>query len=560
MRRIIAILISVLALAYVACSSSTAGPAATPTQRPPAAAQATPTARPAATATPQPAATAVGQQMPKEQPSVLIALSGEPKNLNPIFMDFHAGNWKFFNGLVSYDKDLNLVPDLAARLPAFSSDGRTLTVELRQGVSFHDGRPLSADDVVFTWRGLQDSNVASELRGRFDVVNVLQSVEATDSRTVRFTLKRPDPAFLHKLFVGIVPKHLLDGQDLNKAPFNQSPVGTGPYVFKEWRAGERVVMEANPSYFSQKANIQRVVFSFVGDETARAALVASASADAAGLPPKLAARFRNDQRYQVYEVPSADTRFAPLPNGNPILADPKVRRAIAMAINRKAIVGGVLEGFGEPAYGPFILGVPAPEIPYDLEAAQALLREAGWQKQSDGFFYKDGTKLAYTQMYPASDSLRKEVALAIRSDLAKLGIDVNVEGLGWDAITPRLNTDANVFGWGQPYDPDLELWELFHSSRADDDDPFSNAPKMRSSRVDKALEMGRAELDPQKRREVYAEFQKALQEDGTWLAVVQLKPAVVMSSKIKNVVIQREGHAHGFSRGVSWAMERWTLE
>ena len=135
-----------------------------------------------------------------------------------------------------------------------------------------------------------------------------------------------------------------------------------------------------------------------------------------------------------------------------------------------------------------------------------------------------------------------------------------MEGLGWDAIEPRVNHDPNVFGWGQPYDPDLELWNLFHSSLADDDDPFTNAPKMRNNTVDELLEAGRSELDPQKRREIYQQFQVALQEDGSWLTVVNLKPNVVMSSRIGNVLIQREGHAHGFSRGVSWNMERWTLQ
>lgn len=214
---------------------------------------------------------------------------------------------------------------------------------------------------------------------------------------------------------------------------------------------------------------------------------------------------------------------------------------------------------GEPAYGPFILGAPAPELPYDLKAAQTLLEQAGWQKRPDSFFYKHGDKLGFTLMYPAADSVRKEIALSIRSDLAKLGSDVNVEGLGWDVIRPRAAHDGNVFGWGQPYDPDLELWSLFHSSLADDGDKFTNAPEMRNPAVDALLEAGRFETDPLKRREIYSKLQKALQEDGTYLFVVQLKPAMVLSSRIKNVEVQREGHAHGFSRGVSWNMERWQL-
>ena len=342
------------------------------------------------------------EQTGSSEGAIVIALSSEPENLSPIFMDFYSGNWKFFNGLISYDQDLNLVTDLAATLPEFSPDGKTVTVNLRDDVRFHDGEPLTAEDVVFTWQALTNPSVGSELRGRFDLVNVLESVRATSEHSVEFTLKRTDPAFIHKLIVGIVPQHLLEGQDLNTTSFNQNPVGTGPYIFREWRPGERIVMEANPDYFKEPANIERVVFTFVEDESARAALIANRTVDVTGLPPRLAAGFRGDDRFQVLEVPTADTRFIPLPNENEVLSDPRVRRAIAMSINRQAIIDGVLGGQGEPAYGPFILGAPAPEIPYDLEGAAALLEDAGWQKQSDGFFYKDGKRFAFTQMYPAT--------------------------------------------------------------------------------------------------------------------------------------------------------------
>jgi peptide/nickel transport system substrate-binding protein len=540
----------------VVCGSPAAIPTPSPSPLP-----ATEYAPAVAAPTPQPTAL-VNQETASSERSIVIALSSEPENLSPIFMDFYRGNWEFFNGLIDYDQELNLVPDLAAQLPEFSSDGKTVTVELRDDVRFHDGEPLMAEDVVFTWQALADPTVGSEVAGRFDLANVLESVRAAGPHSVEFKLKRTDAAFIHKLIVGIVPQHLLEGQDLNTTSFNHDPVGTGPYVFTEWRAGDRIVMEANPEYFKGPANIQRVVYTFVEDESARAALLSNGGIDATGLPPRLSASFRGDDRFQVLEVPTADTRFIPLPNENEVLADLRVRRVIAMGINRQAIIDGVLGGQGEPAYGPFILGAPAPVIPYDLKAASTLLAEAGWQKGPDGFFYQGAKPLAFTLMYPATDSVRQAVALAARSELGKLGIDVNVEGLGWDAIRPRVDQgDANVYGWGQPYDPDLELWSLFHSSMIDDDVSTStNVPRMRNSAIDQLLEAGHTELDPEKRREIYQQLQVELQKDGSWLTIVNLKPNVVMSSRIGNVLLQREGHAHGFSRGVSWNMENWTLD
>jgi peptide/nickel transport system substrate-binding protein len=169
--------------------------------------------------------------------TLVVALSSEPRNLSPIFLDINAGNWKAFNGLVDLDAALNPVPDLAAELPTVTDGGQRVRVRLREGVRFHDGRPLTAEDVAFTWRSIMDEQVASPVRTVMAVD--LQEVRALDPRTVEFGLSRPDPAFVEKLYTGIVPRHLLQGEDLNKTAFNRKPVGTGPYKFEEWRDGER---------------------------------------------------------------------------------------------------------------------------------------------------------------------------------------------------------------------------------------------------------------------------------------------------------------------------------
>lgn len=494
-----------------------------------------------------------------EQETLVIALPSEPESLSPIYMDFDAGNWKVFNGLVDYDANLNLVPDLAAELPQVSPDGRTVTVRLRPDVRFHDGTPLTADDVVFTWQALLDPQAASPLRGRFDLANVLREVRALDPQTVEFSLARTDPAFIHKLYVGIVPRHLLAGKDVKSDRFNREPVGTGPYVFRAWRPGERIVLERNPDYFREGPRIPRLVYTFVEDENARAALLRSGEVDAAGLPPRLAAGFRDDSRFQVVEVPSADARVAVLPSEDPDLQDPRVRRALSLAVNRQAMVDGILSGAGEPAYGPFIRGAAPPAIPYDPDQARDLLRQAGWTPGADGFLQRDGRRLAFTLLYPASDSVRKELALAVRSDLAAVGVDATVEGVGWDVIYQRLGEAGNVFGWGQPYDPELELWDLFHSSLNEDDDPLTNPGHLRSREIDGALEAARRSLDPQQRQAAYRRLQEALQADGTWLYLVQLRHVVVLPAGLTNVQVQTEGHAHGFSRGVAWNIEQWEL-
>lgn len=371
------------------------------------------------------------------------------------------------------------IPDLAAALPEVSSDGLTVTVPLRDDVTFHDGEPFTADDVVFTYESIIDPEVASPLAG---IMDSLERVEALDEQTARFNLNRPDPAIFDKLQIGIVPEHLLSGEeDLETASFNSEPVGTGPYTFEEWTSGSRISLSANPDYFDGAPNIGRVVFTFVEDENSRAALLEDGSVDGIGLIPSLASRFEDSDEFQLFEVPSADARVIILPNENPALEDPEVRRALSLAIDREAMVDGVLYGYGEPAYGPIMPGHwaydPAAEVPYDPEEASRLLEEAGWSDtDGDGTLDRDGQPLSFTLLYPADDSVREGVALATSSDLADIGVEATVEGQGFEAIEPRAAQDPNVFGYGIPYDPDLELYRLFDSSFADDEEPSPTPP------------------------------------------------------------------------------------
>lgn len=202
--------------------------------------------------------------------TLVIALPSQPENLNPIYGDsVYSGSQKAFNGLLRYKQDLSPEPELASALPERSLDGRTVTVKLRDDVTFSDGTAFTAKDVVFTYKAILDKQVASPLATLLDS---LDSVKAIDDTTVEFDLNRPDPAFYDKLQIGIVPEHLLAGKDLKTAAFNRKPVGTGPYVVTEFQPGGRIVMQANPRYFRGSPKIERLVLTAVEDENARVAL------------------------------------------------------------------------------------------------------------------------------------------------------------------------------------------------------------------------------------------------------------------------------------------------
>jgi peptide/nickel transport system substrate-binding protein len=496
-----------------------------------------------------------------EEETFVIALTRQPENLNPIAGDnVYEGNLKFFNGLLRYDRALNPQPDLAAALPTRSADGRRITVELRTDVRFHDGAPLTARDVAFTYNAVIDPDSASPLASLLDS---LEEARALDRSTVEFRLKRLDPAFEDKLQIGIVPEHLLRGQDLKTTAFNRRPVGTGPYRIESFQPGGRIVMRANPDYFRGAPRIKRVVLTAVPDENARVALLEKGAIDAAGIVPKLADRVREDGKYDVLEVRTADSRSLALPTRDPVLRDPAVRRALSFAVDRERLVSGALAGIGEPAFGPLMKGHwaydPAGETRFDPAEASRRLEAAGWKRAGDGPRVKDGRALRFTLMYPAADSVRKDIAVAVAADLADVGVDVELEGLTFDVIKTRQDRGATEFGYGTPYDPDIELYGLFHSRFAEDADPYSNYPRTRDAAIDRALDDARGTLDRGARKAAYARLQAEHARDASWLWLVRLRHVVAISKRVSGVAPQLEPHAHGFSRGTSWNLEDWTL-
>jgi peptide/nickel transport system substrate-binding protein len=491
--------------------------------------------------------------------TLVVATAGEPETLNPVLNYGVDGASLIFDGLVARDDRNQLVPALARELPTVSADGTTVTAKLREGVVFHDGSPFTAQDVIFTYQTVLDPKVDSTLRSDLDM---LASVAAPDPATVVFTLRYPYAPFLQRLALGIVPSKALAGQDVNKAAFNRQPVGTGPYRVTSWTPGDRLVLAANDRYWGGKPANSGVVVAFVPDDNVRAQRARAGEFDAAELAPKLAAGFDGRDGYRVLKVPTADYRGIVLPMGNPVTGDPAVRRALNAAVDRSAMVAGVLGGAGEPAFGPVppssefaepsIVGRPAA----DSGAATAALDAAGWRPGPDGIRVKDGRQAAFSLMYPATDSLRKELALAVTADARKIGIKITPEGLTWDAITPRMASDALVMGFGTPYDPDFVTFKLFTSTFAGQG--FFNPGSYRSDVVDQALRDGRANADPAARKAAYATFQKQLATDVPWVFLTYLQHTYVVSDGVTGVTPRVEPHEHDVANSIWWNLHTWT--
>ena len=484
---------------------------------------------------------------------VVIVTGAEPDTLNPALGYARWGDGKVVEGLLALGADLELAPLLAQDLPEVSEDGLTYTYILREGVRFHDGSELTAQDVVATYETAVDPAVGSPTAAD---LTALERVEAVDRRTVRFTLAHPQSSFPTATVLGVVPADTLVGQDLSRAEANRAPVGTGPYEVESWRPGEQLVLTAFDGYWGQRPVVTRATFLFAADDTARAARLSAGEVDGALLPAQALARFEDDEDFEVIRRDTADYLALVLPQDNPVTSDPVIRRALHQGIDREAIVQGALAGAGRVAYSPLPPEaadyVPVLEVQPDADAARALLQEAGWVEGPDGVRGREGQRAELVLMYPAGDTLRQNIALDVQAQAAELGIDVRPEGLSWDAIEPRMATDALVYGSGNPYSGDLSTYSLFHSSRIGQG--FDNPGGYSSPQMDQALDAGRAAVQEQDRSEAYARVQEQLAEDLPWIFLVYVEHDYVIRAgqwEGYNVDLV-EPHEHGLQGGPWW--------
>lgn len=482
---------------------------------------------------------------------VVIAVAAEPDTLNPVLGYARWGDGKVVEGLLQLGVDLVPEPLLAQSLPEVSDDGLTWTYTLLAGVHFHDGSPLTAKDVVYTYESALDPGIGSPVAAD---LTALAAVEAVDEHTVRFTLDHPQASFPVATVLGIVP----EGSDLD----TPQVVGTGPYEVDSYRPGDRLVLTTHEDYWGQAPQVGRATFVFAEDDAARVARVASGEVDGAVLPGPSLARFEEDDDFEVVRRDTSDYRALIMPEAHPVAGDPAIRQALNIGLDRQSLVDGALAGSGRPAYGP----IPPEaaeyssvvEVDTDASAAKDLLDEAGWRAGPDGVRVREGHRAEMALMYPAGDTLRQNIALDVQTQARVLGIEVVPDGLSWDAIEPRMSQDPLVYGSGNPYSADLSTYPLLHSSRAFVG--FDNPGGYRSPQMDAALELGREAPDEEQRVAAYADAQELLAQDLPWLFLAYVGHDYVIRADAWQGydVPLVEPHEHGLQGGPWWNLPAWT--
>jgi peptide/nickel transport system substrate-binding protein len=473
--------------------------------------------------------------------SLVIAVADEPADLNPLAGYAEHGAAKLYDGLVEHQDDLSLRPALAADLPTPAADGRSWTVSLRSSVTFTDGSPFEAQDVVATYRALLDPAQHSPMRARF---SMLTDVTALDVATVRFDLSAPYAPFPELLTLGIMSSESV-GTD--------NPVGTGPYKLDSWTRGSDMVLEANKAYWDDAPKITKVTVEFIPDDEARAERLRDGKLDGAALPPAVAAKFEDIDGLRVVAHSAADIRAVVLPANNPVTADPDLRLALNYAVNRESLVKNALAGKGRVAYTPMPEELaefvePDAGFAYDLTRALDTLSGSGWVPGDGGVRTKNGTQAAFPLRYKQGDSLAAALADGFATDARGIGIQVTPEPTTDPAA---LANGPSVVSFGDPFDPDTALYAALRSGSG-------ALGGYHNETVDAALDTGRAATDPAERATAYRKLQRA------WVTA----PGMVVLAAANHTYVMRESW-DGYQPvvdaapadatwGAWWNLEDWT--
>ena len=511
------------------------------------------------------------QGPPRKGGEVSIQIAADPPSLNPIVDSDYLAD-QLTTGHVNEtlikvdrydDPRFRFLPCLAESWH-ISDDRLIYTFQLRKDVHWHDGQPFTADDVIATMDKVQDpTSKAAHYRS---YTQEIARYEKVDTYVVRFVLKRPYFLIADGVFasIPIQPHHVLgklNGAAYSEAgtnPFNRAPIGTGPYRFENWTSGVKISLVRNPDYWDKQPNLDRLVFRIVADATVALELAERGELD-------VVTRLRSRQWNKLTRSP-LKTRFnrSIFYDANyawigwnlrrPQLADARVRQALTMLIDRPRIIESLLQNLAKPTTCHFYWASAACDpnlkpLPYDPLSAIRLLDEAGWvDRDGDGIRDNQGRPFRITLMLPAGSDDAARLATKIKEDFERAGIELAVQRVEWSAFVRRLRThdfDACTLSWvGGPRDDPSQVWQSTSI------DGGSNYVGFNNSEADRLMAQARAELDDDRRNELYRRFGRILYDEQpyTWMYV---RPQLSMFAKrLKGVRDTLLG----------WVFEDWWLD
>ena len=507
---------------------------------------------------------------------VLIdAFTQEAVNFNPLLY-VNTGcetavEYAVFDTLWQLDPQGAFRPNLATEIPSaanggISADGRTWTVKLRPDVKWHDGQPFTAADVVFTLKVLLDPKVVARSRNGLDHI---ATIEAVDDHTVKMTLKDDfAPGLVAWQKTSIVPKHILEHEaDINVAPFNSNPVGTGPFVFKTRVAGDRIEFSANPDYHGGAPKLATLVQKFVPDQQTLFAQLQTGQVDiydvVQGIPPQLYGRAKALPGVKVPLSATPFVEFIYFNCGKPQFSDKRVRQALYRAVDKSAWADAVY--YGIPA--PTLSYLPSSHWAYngalknpghDPKEAAAMLDAAGWAVGTDGIRAKDGVKLSFTMSTTAGNKSREQAQQLVEQGWKKIGVDMQIHNMPasvvWGDYTVKSQFDTLMVAWDPLLYPDPDYTDRIDSKRIPaKGGSGSNYVQYENPEIDTLCAKGLATIGNDARKPVYHRIQEILLDDVPFAPIFEFVVPVGVRDRVGGYVV------NPYTPCNSWNLAEWTV-
>ncbi len=432
-----------------------------------------------------------------------------------------------------------------------------IVFNLRKGVRFHDGHEFDSGDVQFTYQAIMNPNNASPRTSDYEPI---KSVEPLGPHQIKIVYKRLFSSAINSWFMGILPEHLLNESALKKeadekgeaiesfsirdSQFNRHPVGTGPFVFKEWQSDELIRLTGNKDYWESPAQYEEYVMRIVPDALTQEMEFYAGAVDNYSAQPHQVARLKKDEKYQNFSSVGNFYSYIGYNQRNPLFKSAEVRRALGMAIDVKQIIKYVLYGEGERITGPYSkitdwYDHSIQPLPYDPAGALKILNDLGWEKNADGFLEKNGKVFEFNLITNAANPIRKNIMTIAQNSWLKLGIKCNTQIFEWAVFLKdfvnSLKFDALVLGWSMGgIDPDL--YQIWHSSQAGPQQ--LNFVGYQNSDVDRLIVRIRREYDKKKQMEMTHKLHQQIAKDQPYTFLYVRKVTQLLDKKI--VIVERQ--------------------
>jgi peptide/nickel transport system substrate-binding protein len=474
-----------------------------------------------------------------------LATSGNPSRLNPILATDSSSSdiaGHIFNGLVKFDKNSSsIIGDLAESF--YFENNTTLIFNLRKNVTWHDGVKFTAKDVEFTYNTLISPKISSPYSAGFRFVS---DVKALDEYTIQVKYKQPYFKALETWMMGIIPEHILKSEEnLMSAPFNTNPIGTGPYKLYQLEHSKNIILVANENYFEGKPKIEKISFHVIADPMTRFLMLKSTDLDIGGVEPMAYERQLNQEffnKFNIYEDISRSYTYLGFNLRLKKFQNPKIRKALSLAINREELVKILFFKHGQVCTGPFLprtkafnAEVKAPK--QNIQRAKELLKEAGYD-ENNPFEFEIATS--------NSSSIRPYAAQILQHQLKQAGVVVKLRVMEWQAFLNMIvfpnKFDTVLLGWSLSPTPDPYM--LWHS---DNDKAGSfNLTGYNNPVMDKMIEESQKIVDRDKLAQIWQKMFKIIVDDNPYLFLYIPNSITAVNKEIKNVEQTPSGIWHNY--------------